>query len=283
MGNHHSYQQKTVVITGASSGIGLELCQRFAEEKANIVLLARRKDRIDALAKTLEKKHQIKTLSICADVRQESALLEAAAVIRQTFSHIDVVIANAGFGVEGSVKSLSIKDFQNQFDTNVFGVIKTVKVFLNDLIASKGQVVLVGSILSYLSPPYYSAYNMSKFAVKALADSLRLELQQDQVSVTLLCPGLVKSEIQQVDNNGVFHPEREGVMTSLQMNTDKASRKMCRAIMQRKKEAVITTHGKVLVMLARFFPWVIWYSQHRLLSTKWFQNHYHKQAASPTC
>ena len=96
---------------------------------------------------------------------------------------------------------------------------------------------------------------MSKYSVRALAESLYHELKSDQVACTLICPGLVVSEIRQVDNQGVFHSEQPGrIPTWVVMDSRVAARKMLKAIAARKREVVITFHGKVGVWLKRFCP-----------------------------
>jgi short-subunit dehydrogenase len=99
---------------------------------------------------------------------------------------------------------------------------------------------------------------MSKFAVRALAGALDYELRPHGVAVTLISPGFIESEIRQVDNRGVHHPHaKEPLPAWLFMRTDVAARKIVRAAYRRRREAIITVHGKVLVSLQRFAPWVL--------------------------
>jgi short-subunit dehydrogenase len=116
----------------------------------------------------------------------------------------------------------------------------------------------MGSVAGYIATPNASPYAMSKFAVRALAQALGPELASHGVSVTLISPGFVTSEIRQVDNRGVWHAKAKNPLPSwLPMPADVAAKKIVAAVYRRRREAVITFHGKVLVWLARFAPWVL--------------------------
>src|SRR5207247_45407 len=170
---------------------------------------------------------------------------------------IDVVVANAGFSVTGLVESLTLEDYRTQFETNVFGVLRTVYATLEDLKTTHGRLVIVGSVSGHVAVPGGSAYSMSKFAIRALAESLGHELHPHGVAVTLVSPGFVESEIRQVDNRGVWHPEpREPLPSALVMPTATAARQAVRAVARRRREAVVTGHGKVAVFLQRHAPWL---------------------------
>jgi short-subunit dehydrogenase len=170
---------------------------------------------------------------------------------------LDVVIANAGFGVVGALRDLSVDDYRRQFETNVFGVLRTIKAALPEIERSKGNVVIVGSVAGWAASPNSSAYAMSKFALRALADAITPELRLGGVTVTLISPGFVASDIRRVDNQGKLHAGTpEPIPQWLVMPTDKAARQILRAVARGKAEAIITGHGRVLVAVERFLPWL---------------------------
>jgi short-subunit dehydrogenase len=174
---------------------------------------------------------------------------------RETFGRIDVVVANAGFGVVGPVERLTLDDYRRQFETNVFGVLRTIYATLGDLKRSHGRLAILGSVGGHIALPGSSPYAMSKFAVHALAGALRHELRREGVAVTLLTPGFVDSEIRRVDNAGQLRAEaRDGGPAWLRMRTPKAARQIVTAIERRKREVVITGHGKVVVFVQRHLP-----------------------------
>lgn len=250
------FENKVVMITGASSGIGEALAREFGKNKAALVLLARRVDRLERIAKEIGK--DTTCIFLECDVTKEDHLIKAVQATRDRFGRIDIVVANAGFGVVGRFETLSVDDYRRQFETNVFGVIKTIKTTLEDIKASKGTIVIVGSISGHISMAGSSAYCMSKFAIRALAESLYLEMKDFGVNVVLVSPGFVESEIRKVDNLGHLHPNaKDPVPRYLVMPAQHAAREILEAIRKRKQEAVITGHGKLLVGLNRLCPSLI--------------------------
>jgi len=185
-------------------------------------------------------------------------LQNAAAECVRQWGKLDVVIANAGFGVVGALKKLSVEDYRRQFDTNVFGVLRTIYAGLPEIEKTKGNIAIIGSVSGWTASPGASPYAMSKFAVRALANSITPELRLSGVKVTLISPGFVASNIRRVDNQGKFHAgAKDQVPSWLIMPTEKAVRQMLGAIARGKREAIITGHGKLFVALERFLPWMV--------------------------
>lgn len=253
-----------VLITGASSGIGLALAREWTRQGADLALAARRVDRLEALARDCRALGR-RAVAIPCDVTRDGALEQAVGRARETLGRLDVVVANAGFGVMGAFESLTLADYRRQFETNVFGVLRTAYASLADLTASRGRLVIIGSVSGHVASPGASAYAMSKFAIRALAEALDLELSRRGVSVTLISPGYVESEIYQVDNQGVHHPDAaDSVSRWLRMPADRAARQIVRAAARRRREVVITGHGKAAVFLKRHAPWLVAAGMRRL-------------------
>lgn len=197
-------------------------------------------------------------LVIPCDIMEETAIENAVQQIIKTWGRLDVVIANAGFGVFGSMEKLTAKDWNRQLQGNVTGLALTVKYALPHLKKSKGRIGLVGSIGAFLPNPNLGAYGASKAAVHSIGQTLQVELMGTGVSCTTLHPGFVVSEIARIDNDGVWHPERPDPRPSnLIWPTDKAAKVMVRAILKRKRNYIFTGHGKILVWLQRWFPGLI--------------------------
>ncbi|MCS7182584.1 MAG: SDR family NAD(P)-dependent oxidoreductase [Thermoanaerobaculum sp.] len=243
-----------VFITGGSSGIGAALGQAFAARGARVVLTARHRGRLEEVREAIRRQGGWVEV-VEGDVTQDNSLVAAVREACRLLGGLDVVVANAGFGVVGKVEDLALEDFRRQFETNVFGVLRTVKATLPALRESRGVLVIMGSVSSYLTVPGAAPYAMSKFAVRALAESLRGELAPYGISVVLLTPGFVASNIRRVDNRGVLHPDApDPVPGWLVMPAERAARKMVRAILRRKAELVVTCHGQLAVWLARHLP-----------------------------
>ncbi len=253
------FRNKTVLITGASSGIGAALAKEFAVHGARLILLARRVDWLETVAQPL-RAQGTNVLVYGCDVASDSELAAVVADLNQKNILIDVVVANAGFGVVGRFDELTLADFERQFDTNVFGVLRTIYATLDMVRRRCGSVVIMGSISGHVAQPGASPYVMSKFAVRALAEALRVELAPDGVAVTLLSPGLIESNLRRVDNQGVFHPQATDPFPAwLRMSAARAARQMVQAIHARKAGQVITLHGKLVVWLSRHLPGLLRY------------------------
>jgi short-subunit dehydrogenase len=257
-GHRQRFAGNAVFITGASSGIGAALAREFAGEGADVALVARRVDRLEALASEIGKTGR-RAVVIACDVTRDGDLERAAGQARAALGKLDVVVANAGFGVTGKLETLSLDDYRRQLETNVFGVLRTVYATLDDLKKTRGRLVLIGSVSGHVAVPGSSAYSMSKFAVHGLAASLGHELAPHGVAVTLISPGFVESEISQVDNRGVWRPQapRRPIPASLVMATPTAARKIVSAVARRRREVVITGFGKAAVVLQRHTPWLL--------------------------
>ena len=245
------WNDKVVFVTGASAGIGEAVAREAARQGAKVVLTARRKERIEAIASELGPST---ALAVVCDVTRDGDL-EAAVERAHAFGPIDALIANAGFGVGGKFERLSLDDYRRQFETNVFGVIRSVHAALPDLKRTRGMIGIVGSTNGYLSLPGWSAYCMSKHAVRSLAECLRLELERDGVSVTHLAPGFIESEFRRVDNLGSLDDSAgDPVPRWLVMPAKAAAKKILAAVVVRSPECIITGHAKFAVGASRYAP-----------------------------
>ena len=248
---------KAVLVTGASAGIGRALALEFAREGAHVAVAARRLELLEKLARDIEGLGR-RALAVRCDVTKEGDVRAALDAAVSAFGGLDVVVANAGFGVVGPVEQLAVEDFRRQFETNVFGVLHTVKPAIPLLQKSGGRLAIVGSVSGYVAVPATGAYAMSKFAVRALADALYHELRPQGVAVTLISPGFVESDFRQVDNQGAFHPgQGDPYPKWIVMPTETAARKIVRAVARRRREIILTGHGKLAVFLQRVAPWVL--------------------------
>ena len=256
MGNKH-FAGKSVVITGASAGIGAALAREFVRQGASVVVTARRLDLINRLAGELNAAGGVARAYAC-DVTRDEDVAALFATLAGTGTAVDIVVANAGFGVSGRFQDLTLSDYRRQFETNVHGVLRTVYAALPALRASQGQIVLIGSVAGHVPSPRASAYSMSKFAVRALAQGLKADLRGDGIGVTLISPGFVDSDIRRTDNDGQVHSTApDPVPGWLRVPTARAAREIVHAVRKRRREAVITGHGKLLVWLYRHCPWLL--------------------------
>lgn len=250
-------KELVVWITGASSGIGKAMAFEWARLGYKVVLSARRKELLDAIANDIENSGG-KALVVPADIMEEESIENAVHNIIATWGRLDVAVANAGFGVFGSIDKLAAKDWNRQFHGNVTGLALTVKYALPHLKQNQGRIGLVGSVGAYLPNPMLGAYGASKAAVSSIGLTLQVELKNTGVSCTTLHPGFVVSEIARIDNDGIWHPERTDPRPSnLMWPTNKAAKVMVKAILNRRRNYVFTTHGRVLVWLQNWLPGLV--------------------------
>src|SRR6476660_3871521 len=263
------FRSKSILITGASSGIGEELALQLAAAGAHLTLTARRRELLDTLAQRISTAGHETPLVVSSDVTRDGDPENAVNEAIRSYGNLDIVIANAGFGVVGPFSRLTIDDYRRQFETNVFGLLRTLYAGLSEIQKSRGHLVLIGSVAGWGSTPGASAYAMSKFAVRALANAITPELALDGVTVTLISPGFVASDIRRVNNSGTLQsPAREPIPAWLVMPAPKAVRQILSAVARGKREAVITGHGKVLVFIERFAPWILRAAGRRLAATR---------------
>ena len=244
-------QSRAVLITGCSSGIGRATAARLARGGWTVYATARRPESIADLEGM-----GAKTLAL--DVTDEESMRAAVAAVVEAEGAVGVLVNNAGYSQSGAVESVPMDAARRQFETNVFGVIRTLRAALPEVRKARGNLVIVGSVAGWCATPGNAPYAMSKFAVRALADAITPELARDGVTVTLISPGFVASEIRRVDNLGTLHPQaREPIKPWLIVPRERAARHILAAVARGRREAVITAHGKFFVFLARFAPWVI--------------------------
>ena len=159
------FKNKVVVITGASSGIGEAAAEQFAKRGANLVLVARRKEKLEQVAQKLSK-YSIKTLIQVCDVSDKQQVKQMSEKVIETFSRIDILVNNAGFVIYGKVEELSIEDIESQMQTNYFGTINCTKHFLPHFLKqNSGHMVNVASVGGSFGVPGIASYCATKFAM----------------------------------------------------------------------------------------------------------------------
>ena len=199
-----SLHGNSVLITGASSGIGAATAHAFAREKCNLLLAARRRDRIDQLARHLADKYAITAQAITLDVTKQKDVDAALASLSTTWEQIDILVNNAGLS-RGLTKLQEgdIGDWEEMIDTNIKGLLYVTRSILPGMVKrNKGHIINIGSIAGHQLYPAGNVYCATKFAVKALSEGLRLDLLGTGVRVTSVDPGMVQTEFSQVRFHG---------------------------------------------------------------------------------
>eukprot|EP01130_Rhizamoeba_saxonica_P008351 TRINITY_DN3375_c1_g3_i1.p1 TRINITY_DN3375_c1_g3~~TRINITY_DN3375_c1_g3_i1.p1 ORF type:complete len:266 (+),score=58.98 TRINITY_DN3375_c1_g3_i1:118-915(+) len=195
---------KIVLITGASAGIGEAAAIHFAACGSNLILLARRIDKLDSLAQDLREKYQVNVFTFKVDLAKPESFEEFVTALPDDFKEVDVIVNNAGLAL--SVTKLYEYDWNEintMFDVNVKGSILVIQHFVPGMIArGRGHIINVGSIAGKEAYPNGSIYCATKHALEAVSDSLRHELIDTPLRVTKISPGAVDTEFSSVRYHG---------------------------------------------------------------------------------
>jgi serine 3-dehydrogenase len=195
---------KLTCITGASSGIGKACAIEFAKHKSNLLLMARRKDRVDALAQQLTREHHIRTFTQQLDVRNNDDVEKTFSSLPHEWKKIDILVNNAGLsrGLDKLYEG-KIQDWEEMIDTNVKGLLYVTRSVLPAMVErNNGHIINIGSIAGHQTYPMGNVYCASKFAVTGLSRGLKMDLLGTAVRVTSVDPGLVETEFSQVRFHG---------------------------------------------------------------------------------
>jgi len=199
-----SLNGKTVFITGASSGIGEACARAFAREKCNLLLAARRKEKIDALARSLADTHGIRSHTFHLDVMKREDVESAVNALPDEWKQIDILVNNAGLS-RGLTRlhEGEIQDWEEMIDTNIKGLLYVSRAVLPGMVKrNSGHVINIGSIAGHQTYPMGNVYCATKFAVNGLTRGLRMDLLGMNVRVTSIDPGLVQTEFSEVRFRG---------------------------------------------------------------------------------
>lgn len=199
-----SLANRIVFITGASSGIGKACAEIFAKEKCNLILAARRIERLKTLASTLEKQNRIKTKCIKLDVRDYEQVKKKINSLANNWKKIDILINNAGLS-RGLAKIYEGKkeDWDEMIDTNIKGLAYVTRHIVPFMVKrKKGHIINIGSTAGHDVYPSGNIYAATKFAVKALSQSTRLDVLDKGIRVSSVDPGMVETEFSMVRFSG---------------------------------------------------------------------------------
>jgi short-subunit dehydrogenase len=243
----------TALVTGASAGLGLELARIFAKDKHDLVLVARRREKLDELASELGKAHGVKSLVLAADLadpKAPEAIFEQVAAAKL---EVDFLVNNAGFGSNGRFHELDKRKELGMVEVNVTALLHLTRLFLPGMVARKrGRVLNVGSTAGFVPGPFMATYYASKAFVNSFTEALAHELRGTGVTATVLCPGATATEFAAVAGNDKSKLFKSGV-------ADSASVALYgyRAMLAGKTIAVPGIGNKLTVLAPRITPRVV--------------------------
>ena len=188
--------KKVAVVTGASSGIGLETSLLLARNGFYTYVTMRNLDKSKAIT-NIKQKEKLSLEVLKLDVTTDESASEAIQKITHDQGRIDVLVNNAGYALVGPFEELAIEEFKEQFETNVFGVIRVTQAVLPIMRRQRsGTIVNISSIAGKIGFPLTSAYVSSKFALEGLSESMAYEIEQFGIKVILIEPGVIKTNFE---------------------------------------------------------------------------------------
>lgn len=243
------FKDKTVLITGASSGIGKGFALRVAKDGATVLLAARRKDKLEEVKKEVEElggKGEVIEVDVTDSSKVKDMLLKAT----ENGRVLDMVFDNAGIGFVGNIYDLPVDEIKNVIDVNITGMIVVAKYASEVMVRQKhGHIIFCSSLAGLITMPQWSVYVASKWAITGFADSIRSELQQFGVKVTTLHPGAVTTEF--------FDKEKADIDISKMgkaLSIEEVADYLYEASFTDKKKIVIPGSSQTFANVYRFFP-----------------------------
>ncbi len=272
MNNLTSLKNKVIIVTGASSGIGMAIALEAARQKAKVVLAARRISNLEEIVKNpafIPGSY----LLVQADVRNESDCSEIVNKTIQKFKQIDILVNNAGISMRALFEDVDLNVLKELMDVNFWGTVYCTKFALPYLLNSKGSIVGVSSIAGYKGLPGRTGYSASKFAMQGFLETLRIENLKKGLHVLIACPGFTASNIRNMalGKDGAAQKESPLDESNL-MSAEEVASRIISATIKRKRSLIMTTQGKLTVILNKFFPYLL---------DKMVYNHMAKEENSP--
>ena len=253
--NSSYFKDKVIIITGASSGIGLASAKLFASLGAKLVLAARSQDKLEEIASGISHDSGSDVLCVKTDVSVEEDCRNLIDKAVARFGRIDVLVNNAGLSMRALFRDLDLQVIKTLMDVNFWGTVYCTKYALPYLLESKGSVVGVISIAGYAGLPARTGYASSKYAIRGFLDTLRIEHLYDGLHVMVFAPGFTASNVRNAaltahgQQQGQT-PRDEGKM----MSAEKVALYMAKGIARRKSEMILTPIGKLTVFMHNILP-----------------------------
>lgn len=239
-----------VLLTGASSGIGLEMARILAAKHYDLIITARSEDKLQALKQELEQKHPVQVLVMPADLAQVEQAKVLYQAVKATGRRVDILINNAGVGAYGAFEQSDLEAELKMIELNICSLVTLTKLFLPDMRRQgNGAILNMASLLSYFPFPYFSVYAATKAFVLSFSEALRAELKGSNISVTAVCPGPTDSNFANAEmatTNAysllpIDDPKKIAAMTIKQL-------------LRRRGKAILGFPNQMIVLMTRFSP-----------------------------
>jgi short-subunit dehydrogenase len=254
MGQRRDLKGMRILVTGASQGIGKALAELAARRGARVIATARSVDLLNELAETVKKDGHTLVV-VKADVTKSEDRQKMVDAAMQNFGGLDILINNAGIGATGHFADADPTILRTIMETNFFGTTEATRAFLPILKqGTKPAIVNISSIVGKRALPARSFYSASKFAVEGWSQAIRAELYKDGIDVVVINPGLTQTNF----SKNMLEQKAKVQLDHLRgMTPEQVAEATLRAIEKGKKNLNLTFKGKLLLLVARFAPWII--------------------------
>lgn len=240
----------TALITGASAGIGAELARLFAADGHDLVLVARRREKLNALAAELAATHHVTAHVIAADLRETGAAERIVTELSSRGIVVDFLVNNAGFGTRGAFAESDLAREVELVQVNIVALIQLTRLLLPGMIARKsGRVLNLGSTAGFVPGPFMAVYYASKAFVNSFTEALAVELENTGVTATASCPGATATEFAHVSDT-----ESAALFKSRVMGAKDVARNAYRAMHSRDVIAIAGFRNKMRIASLRLAP-----------------------------
>jgi len=241
---------KTALVTGASSGLGSSFARQLAQRGANLVIVARREDRLKELAQDIERQHRVKVTVLPQDLSKEGAAESLHAATEGANTAVDVLINNAGFGTQERFVDIPWERTREQIQLNITTVTEMTWRFLRSMAARRsGAIMNVASIGAYLPSPDYAAYSASKAYVRDFTEAVAFEMRTSGVTLSALCPGLTETEFHHVAGHAL-----NGMVKTQMMSADDCVRIGLDGLFAGRTTIVPGVANRAQMFMLRFLP-----------------------------
>lgn len=238
------------MITGASSGIGLEMAKMLAKKNYNLILIARSEQRLNQIQKELTEKHNVVIQIMLIDLAEKNAAQDIYNQVKENNWQVAGLINNAGFGDYGNFVEMPLNNDEEMIAVNVTALVGLTKLFASDMVKNKvGRIMNVASILSFLPFPYYSVYSATKSFVLSFTETIAAELSSSGVIVTALCPGTIET---------AFHTENMRKTNAMKSNKPMSAERVAKdgvdLFLNGKGKKIVGFKNWFISNLPRFIP-----------------------------
>ena len=251
---HTYFKDKVIIITGASSGIGLATARLFAGMGAKLSLAARSIDRLESLASELTDDRS-RILCIKTDVSVEEDCRRLIEETVRRFGKIDILINNAGISMRAPFLDVNLEVIEKLMNVNFWGTVYCTKYALPEILKSKGSIAGIISTAGYVAIPGRTGYVTSKYAIRGFLETLRIEHLNDGINILVFAPGYTASNVRNAalladGSPQGYSPKDEGKL----MSAEKVAEKLAYGLYRRKKEMILTALGYWDIWLYKRFP-----------------------------